>query len=821
MTHLSFRSQFKRLVQIPGYAEHNLAEGYQILPQVYPEWKKADRRILFVIESMDRVDLKEGVMFTSSHDKKGNEQNLMRNTVPNILEQSWLLYQEYLGRNSLEDDPESPNAAIAFVNFNAKKYFHLKDFRRTNVLIECGKRVREIVERMKPTDVVIFGDTAASFTLPTAKDRELLPYKRGWVVKRDFGSHRCKVMNTLDLEPLYNSGGDEDDDDSDTDASGKADLLYYVCRHLMNAWAGRMLHKVAHVKPKPIMVDSIKKFDRLFAKLWNFDGPIGYDTETENLESYNNKFYTHQYAFSDEEAYVVPIEHPNSPFDAEEVEYIKRKLRKLWSARNPARIKEFVGINLAFDIRVTRALLDVPIIYHKLWDLAAAESLLDENLSLFNLYSWRWGNENLKTPQYNLRQITVSYGSDLYWPKAQGGSGSNEFGKENRATIRHRNIMEDVDVQNYCALDAQFPLAVRKEQIERARHIRISKRRTYDGYFVRHVINQMSNTVHGTSHMYQNGSHVDVDYLQHLTTKESPLLQVRKDTNAELMKMPSVQEANEILLKGKNMRTKGLFAQAVNVFDIQKPDSLHTLFFEVLGLEPLSRTATGKPSIDKAFLKEYGPTVREAELVTDNRAAQKLQSTYVKGWLERLKKSIDSMKDHCLRPSFGFLLVTGRLNSRDPNLQQVPSRGLTAYIIKLAFTPRKGRVNMAWDFNAAEVRMAAVLALDEALAESFRIGTRLRQALIQSFDAEEKAELFKKLKTEGDVHILNVKKFFGQWVDKSHPLRSAIKEVVFGALYGKSLKSLARDLFNEAKYRHRAIIIALEKEIAKLKKGKA
>ena len=40
--------------------------------------------------------------------------------------------------------------------------------------------------------------------------------------------------------------------------------------------------------------------------------------------------------------------------------------------------------------------------------------------------------------------------------------------------------------------------------------------------------------------------------------------------------------------------------------------------------------------------------------------------------------------------------------------------------------------------------------------------------------------VLKELKQKGDVHIQNVKRFFGIWIEKSNPLRDAIKAVVFG-----------------------------------------
>jgi pullulanase/glycogen debranching enzyme len=43
-------------------------------------------------------------------------------------------------------------------------------------------------------------------------------------------------------------------------------------------------------------------------------------------------------------------------------------------------------------------------------------------------------------------------------------------------------------------------------------------------------------------------------------------------------------------------------------------------------------------------------------------------------------------------------------------------------------------------------------------------------------------DISKELKRKGDLHISNVKRFFGKWVEKSDPLRDAVKAVVFGRM---------------------------------------
>lgn len=68
---------------------------------------------------------------------------------------------------------------------------------------------------------------------------------------------------------------------------------------------------------------------------------------------------------------------------------------------------------------------------------------------------------------------------------------------------------------------------------------------------------------------------------------------------------------------------------------------------------------------------------------------------------------------------------------------------------------------------------------------------------------QEKANFLKELKTKGDIHLANIFRFFAKWVDKKDPLRDAIKGIVFGCIYGKSVGTLGRDIWtqrlNEAK----------------------
>ena len=129
----------------------------------------------------------------------------------------------------------------------------------------------------------------------------------------------------------------------------------------------------------------------------------------------------------------------------------------------------------------------------------------------------------------------------------------------------------------------------------------------------------------------------------------------------------------------------------------------------------------------------------------------KLISSYVVGWSKKIGETLDSEEDSCLRASFG-LVTTRRLCSFSPNLQQIPSRGPLAKYLKRAFAAPYGYLSLAYDLSAHEVRMWANQSGDEALADAFRAGQKLRKAWIQN----PTEDIAKELSTKGDIHIVNI-----------------------------------------------------------------
>jgi DNA polymerase-1 len=258
----------------------------------------------------------------------------------------------------------------------------------------------------------------------------------------------------------------------------------------------------------------------------------------------------------------------------------------------------------------------------------------------------------------------------------------------------------------------------------------------------------------------------------------------------------------------------GLFGGKIaqKFFKLSKKDHQQELFFDVLGLEPVNTTKTGQRAIDKAFIAAYEHESPEVKLFGQYVKIFKLISSYVVGWSKKIGETLDSEADSCLRASFG-LVTTRRLCSFSPNLQQIPSRGPLAKYLKRAFAAPYGYLSLAYDLSAHEVRMWANQSGDEALTDAFRAGQKLRKAWIQN----PTEDIAKELATKGDIHIVNIHRFFGVWVNKSDPRRSGIKGVVFGVIYGKSAKSVGNDLKKDRLNGVEAQIRDLKKQIAGLK----
>jgi hypothetical protein len=329
------------------------------------EWSDKPQRVMLVLETIDSQDLKEStLLFERSK----------------VVLNNLLLYTIKQARSTFEFDRRT--VGFCAVNFNNEKFMDKPKETWGSYRQQFMGRLTKIVQEMEPTHIIVFGDRAAHSILP---EIDFLEKKRGWVFDTKIGGVKVKVCPTLDLQPLYVpkktevAGGaeDEDDDDDeggdDKDVYGKANLLFYVSQNVMNGLAGRNLYDLSHVKAKPIYIDSMVKFKKLWKKLIEAEA-VAVDTEGRNLTVNHNAVHTIQFAFGTKRGYMLPFNDPETPWDKEELAYITAKMRKFFGARQgKLPLKYLIFQYGMFDLRTLRVELGLPIIHHDVWEISAGE----------------------------------------------------------------------------------------------------------------------------------------------------------------------------------------------------------------------------------------------------------------------------------------------------------------------------------------------------------------------------------------------------------------------------------------------------------------
>jgi len=128
---------------------------------------------------------------------------------------------------------------------------------------------------------------------------------------------------------------------------------------------------------------------------------------------------------------------------------------------------------------------------------------------------------------------------------------------------------------------------------------------------------------------------------------------------------------------------------------------------------------TGEDILQK--LKDKHPII---PLILEQRGVKKLLTTYV----EALPRLI-SDKTNRLHTSYNqAIVVTGRLSSSNPNLQNIPIRDDDGREIRKAFIVESGNLFVSADYSQIELRIMAHLSKDKNMIEAFRRGDDIHAA---------------------------------------------------------------------------------------------
>jgi DNA polymerase-1 len=200
-------------------------------------------------------------------------------------------------------------------------------------------------------------------------------------------------------------------------------------------------------------------------------------------------------------------------------------------------------------------------------------------------------------------------------------------------------------------------------------------------------------------------------------------------------------------------------------FNINSPKQLAEILFTKLGLPVQKKTPSGTPSTDEEVLSELALDYPLPKVLLETRQLSKLKSTYT----DKLPRMVNAGTGRVHTSYSQASVITGRLASSEPNLQNIPVRTAEGRRIRAAFVSPTGGSIVSADYSQIELRIMAHLSEDERLLEAFEQGE--------------------------DVHRATAAEIFGVTPLEVGPDQRRVAKVInFGLIYGMSAFGLARQL---------------------------
>ena len=255
------------------------------------------------------------------------------------------------------------------------------------------------------------------------------------------------------------------------------------------------------------------------------------------------------------------------------------------------------------------------------------------------------------------------------------------------------------------------------------------------------------------THLLKEAKNVEYPFMNVLLRME------RLGIKIDPAKLESLQK---ILSEDLQVLTKEIYALSGSEFNIKSPKQLGDVLFQHLGLKGGKKTKTGY-STNEAVLSLLVDEHEVIAKILEYREYQKILSTYV----EPLLKLANADENARIYTSFIQTgTATGRLSSRDPNLQNIPVRSKLGRLVREAFVAKEGYKLVSIDYSQIELRLLAHFSQDAALLEAFKNGV--------------------------DIHLATSIILFGE--EEAKEKRNFAKSVNFGLLYGMGPKKLSEEL---------------------------
>lgn len=251
---------------------------------------------------------------------------------------------------------------------------------------------------------------------------------------------------------------------------------------------------------------------------------------------------------------------------------------------------------------------------------------------------------------------------------------------------------------------------------------------------------------------------------------ENPLVKVLVDMEYEGIKVDVdfLNDYSKELEKDAKKAEESVYKQAGVRFNLASPKQLGEVLFDKLKLDASAKkTKTGQYQTGEDVLLKLA--VKGHQIVDDIltfRELTKLKSTYVDALPQMINR-----KTGRVHTSYGqAVAVTGRLQSNNPNLQNIPVRTDRGKEVRKAFIPRDSKhILLSADYSQIELRIVASISGDTNMCKAFKDGTDIHTA------------------TAARVYNVSEK-------EVTKEMRYKAKSVNFGIIYGQGAFGLADNL---------------------------
>ncbi len=249
-------------------------------------------------------------------------------------------------------------------------------------------------------------------------------------------------------------------------------------------------------------------------------------------------------------------------------------------------------------------------------------------------------------------------------------------------------------------------------------------------------------------------------------TIETPLSNILADMEYTGVKIapPLLKLIANDLNNDQSDREQEIIKIAGESFNIGSPKELGIILFEKLRIaDKPSKTKTGQYATNETELSKYQSKHPIIQTILDWRSTRVLLNTFI----EKLPSQINPKTNRIHTIFEQTRAASGRLSSKNPNLQNIPIRNEKGREIRTAFVAEENHIILAADYSQIELRIIASLSDDQSMMDAFL--------------------------NRQDIHSSTASKVFGIPIESiTREQRSQAKAVNFGIIYGSSAHGLSR-----------------------------